>query len=258
MDVFKNIIKKSKAEEEVLSFEPRRLELDLTESAKVYLNEENRKKSDFVISHLLAQQTGVAEVESQAHKDKVEREVLERLKEVQERAYEEAFSLGKEEGSKQAFESVRGEWMAKIERFSRFVTGLESLREEILKSQEQELIRLVFHIGKKIALKDLAEDSSVVKELLEKILSEYEKSEEIKIHLSEEDQSFISEEIASGRFQFPDSSKLKLFADKEITNGGCRVQTEYGSIDSQVEQRIENLWNSLKARMPQGGGEGAP
>ena len=58
MEVFKNIIRRERAEEEVLAFEPRVLELELSDSAKVYLNEDNRKKSDFVMADLMAKQTG--------------------------------------------------------------------------------------------------------------------------------------------------------------------------------------------------------
>ena len=39
MEVFKNIIRRERAEEEVLAFEPRVLELELSDSAKVYLND---------------------------------------------------------------------------------------------------------------------------------------------------------------------------------------------------------------------------
>lgn len=247
---YKNVIKKEKAEKEVLSFQPRRLELELTDSAKIYLNEENRKKSDFVLSELIAKQTGVANVESQAHKDLVEGEVLKRLKEIQEGAYQEAFALGKEEGAKAAFEASKKELDQKISEFSSLIEEIRSLRTQILKIQEKELIDLVFQIGKKIALKDLSEDSSVVKELLESILEECEKDEDVKIFLSPSDHEFISSQIEAHTFEFPDLSKLKLVVDDKMTNGGCRVMTEYGSVDSQVEQRVENAWNALKSRMP--------
>lgn len=247
---FKNVIKKERAEHEVLAFQPKRLELELTDSAKVYLNEENRKKSDFVLSELIAKQTGVANVESQAHKDLVEEEVLKRLKEIQEGAYQEAFALGKEEGSKAAFEATKAELDQKIAEFSQLIGDIRSLRTQVLKVQEKELIELVFQIGKKIALKDLSEDSSVVKELLENILEECERDQEVKVFLSPSDHQFISAQIETHAIEFPDLSKVKLVVEETMTNGGCRVMTEYGSVDSQVEQRVENVWNALKSRMP--------
>lgn len=250
MNNFKNVIKKSRAETEVLSFQPRRLELELTDSAKVYLNEENRKKSGFVLSELIAKQTGVAGVESQAHKDLVEEEVLKRLKEIQESAYQEAFALGKEEGSKAANEAVKAELDQRISEFSQLIEDIRTLRTQVLKVQEKELIELVYQIGKKIALKELSEDSTVVKVLLEEILEECERDQEVKIFLSPTDHQFISSQIDAKTIELPDLSKVKFITEEQMINGGCRVQTEYGSVDSQVEQRVENAWNALKARMP--------
>lgn len=254
MDEFRNVIKKKRAESEVLSFQPRRIELDLSDSAKVYLNEQNRKKSDFVISDLIAKQTGVAHVESEAHKALVEKEVLEKLKEVQEKAYEEAFQLGKEEGSNAAFQAVKADLDQKFADFSSTLEELKSLRSRILKTHEKELIELVFQIGKKIALKELSEDSTSVKSLLETIMLECEQHDQIKIYLSPTDKQFISSQIEAGALTVEELAKIKLVEDSEMTNGGCRVQTEYGSIDSQVEQRVENAWNALKSRMPHGDG----
>ncbi|HAG90806.1 MAG TPA: hypothetical protein DCL41_02985 [Bdellovibrionales bacterium] len=250
MEVFKNIIRRERAEEEVLAFEPRVLELELSDSAKVYLNEDNRKKSDFVMADLMAKQTGVEEVESQSHKDMVEQEVLERLKEVQEATYQEAFALGKEEGSKQAFEAVKAELEEKISQFGELIEQLRSLRSEVLKHHEKEIIEMVFSIGKKIALKDLSEDSSVIKDLVEELVDESEKDEEIKIFLSPHDHAFVSEQISSGNFKFPDLNRLKLISKEAMTSGGCLVQTRFGSIDSQVEQRVENAWLALQGKLP--------
>ncbi len=254
MENFRNVIKKKSAETEVLSFQPRRIELGLTDSAKVYLNEQNRKKSDFVISDLIAKQTGVAHVESEAHKALVENEVLIKIKEIQEKAYEEAFALGKEEGSSAAFQATKADLDQKLSEFSSTLEELKTLRSRILKTHEKEMIELVFQIGKKIALKELSEDSTTVKTLLETIMLECEKHDEIKIFLSPSDKQFISTQIESGALAVEELSKVKLVEDLKMTNGGCRVQTEYGSIDSQVEQRVENTWAALKSRMPHGDG----
>lgn len=250
MDFQKSVIKKESTDERVMAYQPRPIQLDLSDSAKVYLNEENRKKSDFILSELIAQQTGVADVESQSHKDLVEKEVLERLKEVQENSYQEAFSLGKEEGSKAAFESVKSDLEGKLQELSQLVEEIRTLKDQVLKSQEKELIELTYQIGKKIALKELAEDSSVVKNLLESILEDCEKNEEIKIFLSQENFEFISKQMQEGLLKFQNPEKVKLMVEEQMRNGGCRVQTEYGSIDSQVEQRVERAWDILKGKMP--------
>lgn len=35
-----------------------------------------------------------------------------------------------------------------------------------------------------------------------------------------------------------------------IKSGGCVIETNYGEIDAQVEQRLEQLWASINPALP--------
>lgn len=246
----KYVIKKDDSESRVVAYQPKAIDLDLQAAAKTYLHYQAERKTDFKLSELIAKQTGVADVESEAYKAKIEHEVLLRLKDLQESAYREAFELGKQEGSNRAFESKKSELETLANEFSACINEIKSLRLEILKSKEAELMEMVFLIGKKIALRELSIDSSIVKELLTKLLEEAESDEEVKVHLSEDDHKFIQDQLQSGALVLRDPNKVKFVAEKSVLNGGCLVETQFGSIDSNVEVRVEQAWQAIASRLP--------
>ena len=50
--------------------------------------------------------------------------------------------------------------------------------------------------------------------------------------------------------QFDFLKKISLEPNKNINAGGCIVQTNYGEVDSRIDQRLEKLWDNLKEALP--------
>lgn len=246
----KNVIKREGSESSVVSYQPKSIDLQLQQPAMTYLKHQAEKSSDFILSELIAKQTGVANVESEAYRARIEAEVLQKLQEVQENAYREAFELGKQEGALQALTSKKTELESLVQDFSQSIAQIQSLRSDILKAKEAELMEMVFLIAKKVAFKELTQDPTVIKELLSLLMEEAEADEEVKVHLSEQDHKFITDQMQTGQLVFRDANKVKLISDGAITSGGCIVQTQFGSIDSQVEVRVQKAWEAIHSRLP--------
>ncbi len=90
------------AEKTVLEFVPVRFDLGTPSRPLNYLAEKG-KGSDFRMNDAVRVQTGIDEVERINEEGKVEVAALEKLKEIQEDAYQEAYKLGLEEGHKKGF-----------------------------------------------------------------------------------------------------------------------------------------------------------
>jgi flagellar assembly protein FliH len=54
---------------------------------------------------------------------------------------------------------------------------------------------------------------------------------------------------ATGR-EFEFLKAVKFEGDEAVTEGGCILETNYGEIDSRVEQRVEKLWEALVEAIP--------
>src|SRR3989344_537733 len=102
-----NVLKKSNenslgSDISVLNYVPKQIQFGTPEAALEYLREKE-KGSDFVMSDVLRQTTGVDSIEKISEETKIENKVLEKLALVQEEAYQKAYELGLEEGREKAY-----------------------------------------------------------------------------------------------------------------------------------------------------------
>ena len=70
------------------------------------------------------------------------------------------------------------------------------------------------------------------------------------IYVSNQQIEFLEKLKVEGKVEFDFLEKVKLIGNDKILPGGCIVETNYGEVDAQIEQRVEQLWTHLKDNMP--------
>jgi flagellar assembly protein FliH len=255
MALEKPIIKATAAEKTTFDYKPREFGGSPSEVAQSYVDLDAFRSKDFKLSELIAQQAGISKLESNAHQDKINTQVLERLKEVEERGYKEGFELGLIEGTEKAFVEAKAELLQKLAMFEAVLKRIEELKKQLLIDNEAALIQLVFHTAKKMALRDLKDNREAVLEILRDVVSELQEDERVNVKLSGEDLYFIETLQEKGKQQIESLKRVKFVADDKLTSGGCVIETEYGNVDASVEERVERTWQTLLARVPQKGPE---
>lgn len=246
----KSVLPKFFADKSVLNYVPPRIELKTPQAAMDYL-ETKVQGSDFVMSDPIRVQTGVDKIEEVNLEAKIEILVLERLKEIQESAHQQAFALGLEEGRNQAFQEHSTEIQKSLGEFETLLTKISQMKLEILKHNESSMIDLIFQVGKRLALKELQEDREAIITLIQKAVDENSNDERILIHLSQEQFDFIETLKKEGKRDFAFLKKLIFEADPNIKTGGCIIETNYGEVDATIDQRINKLWIELVEARPQ-------
>src|SRR5947207_15543097 len=104
MHLSKGVLKSQNTSGHVLDYKPRTIQRDLGPLAKNYVDTEAFHKTNFKMSDLVAQQVGITEIERASLEGRVEQLALEKMKQIEEAGYKEAYALGLEEGRKKAFE----------------------------------------------------------------------------------------------------------------------------------------------------------
>lgn len=251
MALEKPIIKAAAALVCTFDYKPREFSSATSDVARSFVNEDAFRSPDFKISQLIAHQAGISQLESDAHQDKINAQVLARLKEVQEKAYEEGYELGLVEGTEKAFQEAKSALVLKIQTFEALLKRIEELKSQLLVDNEAELIRLVFLIARKMALRDLADNREAVKEILTSVLGETQVDERVVVRLSAEDLQYLEGLQEKSGQHIESLQRVKFVVDEKIKSGGCLIETEYGNVDATVEERVERTWQTLLARIPQ-------
>lgn len=250
MGLDRSIIKAQVAQTTTYDFKPKDLALEASEIAKDFVSDENFK-SDFRISELVAKQAGISELQSGVIQEKINVQVLEKLKEVQEAAYKEGYELGLIEGTEKAYQEAKIELAEKIVALGSVLKNLEELKQQLLIDNEAELIKLVFLTAKKIAIRDLEEHRDAVKEIILDVVSELKSNERLVVRLSNEDLYFIETLQDKSDQRLEALERVKFITDDTIKSGGCLIETEFGSVNATIEERVERVWQTLQSRIPQ-------
>lgn len=243
------VVKAVRANQIVLDFVPPKFEMATPEAAMQYLENKKNQGSDFRMSDAIKVQTGVKEIEGEALEEDIENRVVERLKEVQEAAYQEAYQLGLDQGKKEAFHKKNQEIEKNLSEFSQFLTTLTSLKKEMVQQNESHLIQLIFHIAKRLAFAEIKTQPESIAQVVKECAEVAQNEEQIHIQISSQHLQFFEKLKTEGGHDFEFLNKVKFEPIENMSIGGCIIQTNYEQIDARFEQRVEQLWEGFAEKL---------
>ncbi len=245
----KSILPKELAEQTVLDFVPMRFDLGTPEQAMNYLAEK-KKGSDFRMNDAIRIQTGIDQVEKVSEEEKVEEAALEKLKEIQEGAYQQAYALGLEEGRRQAFEQVSADIAERMTTLDSTLLAIKELKKEMATFNEAHLMKVMFQMASRLARTQLENNGEAMVQILRDAVGLAQDEENITVHVSQNQFDFLEELKQETGREFEFIKKIRFEPNPEVTDGGCIVETNYGEVDARVEQRVQQLWTVLAENMP--------
>nr|BFD68483.1 hypothetical protein HAGR004_35050 [Bdellovibrio sp. HAGR004] len=245
----KSVLPKELAENTVLEFVPMRFDLGTPEQAMNYLAEK-KKGSDFRMNDAVRVQTGIDEVEKGSEEEKVEVAALEKLKEIQEAAYQEAYKLGLEEGRKEAFEQISAEIAERMSSLDTLLLTIKDLKKDMTSFNEAHLLKLMFQMAARLAKTELQSNNEAMVGILRDAVGLAQDEEEITVHVSQAQFDFLETLKQETGREFEFIKKINFEPNPDVAEGGCIVETNYGEVDARIEQRIEQLWSVLSENMP--------
>lgn len=249
MRLSKSVVKAMQAGKRVLEFVPPKFEMGSPEQAIAYLERKKAKGSDFRMSDAIRIQTGVEKMEASLVEENVELKVLDRLKEVQESAYQEAYQLGLDEGRKKSFQEFSEQIKTRLDCMDQLFISIHKLKTELVEQNEAHLVQLAFHMAKRLAHVEVTTDPKVVTEVIRKAIELAQIEEEVVVQVSPEQIEFLeSLKNETGRdFEF--MKNIKLLPMQGLSIGGCIIETNYGEIDARFEERVNKLWAAISENL---------
>lgn len=243
-----SILKSELAADKVFDYKPKEFTLPISSEAVDYVHDET-KKNDFVMSELAAQQSGVSKLQDELGQEMINEQVLLRLKEVQERAYKEAYDLGFQEGSERGFQQQRDEMATKIKTLDALLTSIESLKKDLLVENEAQFVELAFEIAKRIALRDLSQNREAAAQMVQQLIQEMQSEQQVTVHVFPEDISSLEEMQKRTDIPLEVLKKIKVVADPAVQPGDCVIDLQYGQVNVTAADRVERVWQALEKQI---------
>lgn len=235
----------------VIDFFPQKISSPVTREATQFISQqEGPREKPFRLNPLVADQTGISELERLSIEERIEKKALEKLKEIQEGAYQEAFALGEAEGRKAGLEEKKKEIAETLKKLEATVQQIVDLMPEQFVIAESTIVDVIFHLAKELALEQISENPQRLMPILREVSASLQSDQKVSVHLSPEDINSLDAVLNSLNLDNDFKNKNKIVSDEKITKGGCLVETNHGVIDATLELRIKKIWETLKTKKP--------
>ncbi len=247
----RSVIRKEVSHQGVLNFEPPSFQIGSSAEALEYLNrKKNQPGFDFKMADSIRLQTGVAGHEEENIALRISNEVLAKLKEVQESAYKEAYQLGLDEGKHEAFQSFSKQISEQLEVFGSLISSLGKLKMELVSSNESSLMKLLVYMASRIAFHEVEINPDVILKVIRQATEMSQDEERVVVSVSEKEIEFIEQLKKESKKEFEFLKQVQLEASPNISAGGCVIETNYGVVDAQIEERVNKLWSTISEALP--------
>lgn len=247
-----NIIRTTEEDKKgVLNYEAKKIDMEMPKSAKQFVGEKLLDQvSQFKIDELISKQTGIFESEKKKFEQEIDEKVIEKLKDIQEKAYKEAYELGLEEGKKLAYEKNHEAIKFNLSEMITLFESLKTMKQDILNKNEGVFVDLIYYIAEKVVMEHVQKSETTTKEVIKQVVDSLDVKEDIAVRLNDDDLKIIQTLMGDNSQEAEIFKKLKFYADPEIQKGGCMFETNHGLVDATLEERIEKLWTVLNQTKP--------
>lgn len=231
-------------------FEPPKIEVTGNTQASDFVQKTGDYDSDFQLSDLVAQQSGVAQLQKQKMQKEVQDQVNVKLAEIQQQAQKEGYEKGLEEGKARAYADFSKSLEEKAISFEKVLQELSTIRESLAAAHEAQLIQLVFKIAKNMALHEISIQPELILELIKDVIKDFQNEDKLQLLVSPDDSEFIETNLKEIAKKFDADARIKVEADTKVQKGGCRITANMSVVDATIETRLQKAWELLAAKIP--------
>lgn len=252
MHLSRAVIKRAQAPHEVLDYNPRQIDrADHSVVDNIVNTGRESRFLDFKVAEVIRDFTGLAEVQSAELEKAIEDRTLEKLKEIEESAYSEAYKLGLDEGRKEAFKAAADEINKRLAGLDQLLDTILNMKPQLISANEAHLVELSYYLSTRLAMFEIQKNEQATLHVMKEAIKMAQGDEKIKVLVSDSELEFLEtlQRETSRDLEF--LKKVELKGQPDIQPGGCILVTNYGEVDAKIEARVEQLWNAIKDTIPQ-------
>jgi flagellar assembly protein FliH len=154
-----------------------------------------------------------------------------------------------EEGRNLAVEIVRKQFAQQLETLlpalKQVVEDIRQAKQAWLTQWEKSAVHVAAAIAERIIRRELSNTPEITLTLVREALELAAGSSELRIHLNPGDHETLGARVEVILGELSGLAPAELVADPEITPGGCRVETRFGTIDQQFEAQLARIEEEL-------------
>jgi len=125
------------------------------------------------------------------------------------------------------------------------IQSLDAAQQDWFNHWQQQAVHLATAIAERVIRRELACQPEIPMQLIREALELAAGSAEITLHLHPGDHRELGEQAQRLAAAIAPLGTVQIVADAAIHPGGCRVSTQFGSIDQQIEAQLQRIEQEL-------------
>jgi flagellar assembly protein FliH len=122
---------------------------------------------------------------------------------------------------------------------------IHNLRDKIFRESEDELVKLIVLVARKVIIREVSQDRSILVDVVQNALAGLSAREEITVRINPDDYLLVTAGRDALLYKELLNERLLLKPDPSVAAGFCLVDTVMGTIDASLEGQIEQIYRSL-------------
>lgn len=176
-------------------------------------------------------------------------EILRQARQEAESVRRTAEAEGRRQGEAQVEKTVEkqlaGQLATLTPALKKVIADVDHAKQDWLNHWEKSGVAVACSIARRLVGRELAADPQVTLGRIREALELAAGSARLRIHLSPADHQTLGPQILVLVAGLSSLAEAELVADPEITPGGCRIETQFGTIDQQVETQLARIMEEL-------------
>jgi|GEM_PF-5993846 len=155
--------------------------------------------------------------------------------------FDQGYTKGAKEGNESAVKSIREEYKNILKEAENILEQVIAKKQEIIKNGDDEMLRIILKIARKVVGGELKINEKVVYNNLKQALDRLTDRENVIIHINKRDLPIIESHRDEFFSEIRGLKNFKLVEENFLNPGDCVVETNFGFIDAVVESQFEEL-----------------
>jgi flagellar assembly protein FliH len=172
---------------------------------------------------------------------------------IRDAAREDGFRQGHSQGVMQGRdESLRIAIDEQAQRIESALSALEQAAAEVMQTKQKlqadmvcEMVKLAIAIARRVTKRQAMLDPQVLVENLREALALAGRSRQLRIALHPAQHEILAAALPQLSLEWPALSAAQIVPDASLSAGGCRVFTEHGIIDADLESQLDRVVGGL-------------
>jgi len=165
--------------------------------------------------------------------------------EIKDNAYKEGHKTGYDEGFKAAFQkgetSAKEEFTPLLETLNSLIQELSGFRKLMYPKVENEMVGMIVDLTKKVLGNEISSKEDSVKQMILLAMNSVIDKENMVIRIHPSDKGYAEEFRPELKRLFSEIKNITFEDHSGMERGGCIIDTNFGSVDAQVDQLEEQI-----------------